>query len=106
MESVDSALTRTDPAPRRRASSSERRVAVVISLLQSGNYRRICGKAGLTPQHVARVLQGRKGASFHVAARIAKAAGVTLDEMHAFIAASPALEVKGRRTVADDAAGT
>ena len=68
------------------------------SLLGPGNYRRIARTAGVTPQHVARVLRGERGASLHVGARIAKAAGVTLDQMYEFISNSPTLEIKGRHT--------
>jgi transcriptional regulator with XRE-family HTH domain len=72
-----------------------------VSKLAPGNYRRICRGCGISPQHIARVVTGRKGASLHVANRIAVAAGVTLDELYAFIVNSPALKVRGRRTVAD-----
>lgn len=67
----------------------------------NGNYLRIADKAGVTPGHVSRVLRGSKGASLHVAARIARAAGVTLDELYAHILAQPTLRVQGRCTLAD-----
>ena len=73
----------------------------VERLLGPGNYRRIARKAKLSPQHVGRLLKGKRGASFHVAARVAQAAGVTLDALYAFITSQPELIIKGRRTVAD-----
>jgi transcriptional regulator with XRE-family HTH domain len=73
------------------------------SRLGPGNYRRIARIAGLTPAHVGRVLRGTRGASFHVGARIAVAAGVTLDQLYTYIAQSPELEVRGRRTVGTSA---
>lgn len=73
------------------------------SRLEPGNYRSIARGAGLTPQHVSRVLRGMKGTSLHVAARIAEAAGVTLDELHAFITAQPSLVVRPRQTMLDRA---
>lgn len=66
-----------------------------------GNYLRIANKAVLSPGHVSRVLHGNKGASFHVAARIARAAGVTLDELYRYIINQPALRIRGRRTLRD-----
>jgi hypothetical protein len=72
-----------------------------VSKLAPGNYRRICRGCEISPQHIARVVTGRKGASLHVAKRIAVAAGVSLDELYAYIVNSPALKVRGRRTVAD-----
>lgn len=69
--------------------------------LTAGNYRRIARGAGLTPQHVARTLKGKRGASLHVAYRIAKAAGVSLDELYAFITSHPDIVVRGRRTRGD-----
>ncbi len=75
--------------------SNERRVA---KLLGPGNYRRIARSAKLSPQHVARILRGLRGASFHVAARVAQSAGVTLDQLHAYIVAQPGLVIKGRKT--------
>lgn len=72
-----------------------------VKLLEPGNYRRICRGAGVTPQHIARVVTGRKGASLHVAKRIADAAGVTLDELYLFIMTSPTLNIKGRPTMVE-----
>lgn len=72
-----------------------------VDPLAPGNYRHISRQSGLSPQHVARVIKGTKGASFHVAARIAEGAGVTLDELYRHIRRSRSLKVKGRRTVAD-----
>lgn len=55
-------------------------------LLEEGNYRRISRGAGLTPQYISRVLRGKRGCSFRSAMSIADAAGVTVDELRAFIA--------------------
>lgn len=84
----------------RRAPNGKLRVPISTALGR-GNYRSIARRAGLSVQHVSRTLRGERGASFHVAARIAKAAGVTLDEMHRYIMASPSLNVQGRRTKGD-----
>lgn len=78
--------------------------AETVRLLGAGNYRRIFRTSGISPQHIARVVTGRKGASLHVAKRIAFAAGVSLDEMYNFIMSSPLLAVRGRHTMADNAA--
>lgn len=81
-------------------------VATVESRLGQGNYRRIAAVSGLTPQHVGRVLRGIRGASFHVAARIADAADVSLDELHRYIVGQPGLRIRGRRTTQDYQRGT
>jgi transcriptional regulator with XRE-family HTH domain len=67
-------------------------------VLGEGNYRRISKKAGLSPQHVARVLKGMRGCSLHVAKSIADAAGVSLDALYLFIASQPKFSLEGRRT--------
>jgi transcriptional regulator with XRE-family HTH domain len=54
-------------------------------LLGPGNYRRIARGAGLTHQHVSRVLRGQRGASLAAASRIADAAGVTLDDLRFYL---------------------
>lgn len=72
-----------------------------IEKLGPGNYRSIARGAGLTPQHVSRVLRGLKGVSFLVAARIARTAGVTLDEMYEYVSTSPEFTAKSRRTMAE-----
>ena len=69
--------------------------------LEAGNYRRIHRASGLSPQHISRVIKGSKGASLHVAKRIADAAGVSLDELYSYIVYSPELNVRGRRTLLD-----
>ena len=54
-------------------------------LLGPGNYKQIARDAGLTYQHVSRVLRGMKTCSVDVAVLIAQSAGVTLDQLWAFI---------------------
>ena len=49
--------------------------------LGSGNYRRIARMTGIDTIHVSRVLRGLREPSFDVAAIIAEAAGVSLDEL-------------------------
>ncbi len=75
----------------------------MTAVLGPGNYRRIARGARLTPQHVGRVLGGRRGTSLEVGARIAAAAGVTLDQLYAFIKATPSYHNHGRKTMADRA---
>lgn len=58
----------------------------ISKLLCAGNFRRISRLTGFTPQHVGRVLKGSNGATLESAAKIAKAAGVTLDELSEFVA--------------------
>lgn len=72
--------------------------AHVVTKLSRGQYGPIARRAGLAPQHVGRVLRGMKGASLHVAARIAHAADVTLDDMYRFILQQPELNIQGRKT--------
>lgn len=69
--------------------------------LAAGRYRHIARRVGCAPQHVSRVIKGERGASLHVAARIAAAAGVSLDQLYRFICASPKLNIKGRATRRD-----
>lgn len=71
------------------------------SLLGPGNYRRIAREAGLTPAHVGRVLNGKRGSNFFVAGRIALAAGVSLDDLHQFLARLDRI-APGRRTRGDN----
>lgn len=52
--------------------------------LAPGNYHRISRASGLSLQHVSRVLRGIRGASFDTASLIARAAGVSLDQLHAY----------------------
>lgn len=73
----------------------------IESRLGPGNYRRIAKSAQLVPQHVSRVLKAQKGCSLEVAARIARAAGVSIDAMYAFIASHPHYRNRGRRTRAE-----
>jgi transcriptional regulator with XRE-family HTH domain len=62
------------------------------------NYHELARRAGLTPQHVLRVLRGTKGVSFLIAGRIADAANVSLDSLRAHIEQSPSFCVRSRRT--------
>lgn len=57
----------------------------LVKKLGPGNYRRIARHTGLTPQHVSRVLRGLRGCSLRVAAKIALAADVDLEELYRFI---------------------
>ena len=57
----------------------------IIQRLGPGNYRRISRKSGFTPQHVSRVLRGVTGARLDAAAKIADAAGVSLDQLWRYI---------------------
>ncbi len=57
----------------------------LVRILGQGNYRRISRAAGLTPQHVSRVLRGKKGVSFQTASRIADASEVSLDDLRNYI---------------------
>lgn len=60
-----------------------RETALRHKRLGMGNFGRIAKRTGFTKQHVSRVLRGLREPSFDVAAVIARAAGVTLDELHA-----------------------
>lgn len=51
--------------------------------LSAGNFGRIARRTGFTEQHISRVCRGLREPSFDVAAVIAEAAGVTLDQLHA-----------------------
>lgn len=53
--------------------------------LGRGNYSKIARRAHLHPAHVGRILKGYRGTSLFVAARIAQAASVTLDELYEYI---------------------
>lgn len=66
--------------------------------LADGQYHTIARKSGLSPQHVSRTIKGERGCSFHIAYRIAYAAGVTLDQLYYFIHQSSTLAVKHRAT--------
>lgn len=52
--------------------------------LGPGNYHAIARNAGMTPQHVSRILRRRHGTSLEIAAKVAKAAGVTLDDLYTY----------------------
>lgn len=65
--------------------------------LSQGNWRAIANRAGLTPQHVARVIKGTKGATLHTAADIACAADVTLDDLYKVILMSSEYLLANRR---------
>lgn len=62
-----------------------------------GNFRFIARQAGLTPGFVARALQGRRGMSLSTAARIAKAAHVSIDDLYAHVT-SLQVPIPGRPT--------
>lgn len=51
--------------------------------LSPGNFGRIAKRTGHTKQHISRVCRGLRVPSFDVAANIARAAGVTMDQLHA-----------------------
>lgn len=74
-----------------------------VTELGPGNYRRIAKVAGLSSTHVSRALRGERGLSLVIAARIARAANVTLDELYTHISASPRHRPFGRRTRAEAA---
>ncbi len=59
----------------------------LVRLLDSGNYGRIARASGFSIPHISRVLTGKRGTPLKSAARIAAAAGVSLDELHAWIGA-------------------
>src|SRR5215207_3587791 len=65
-----------------------RSVETLARSLGRGNYGPIARKAELETAHVSRVLRGMRGVSLVVASRIADAAGVSLDELRAFIEAT------------------
>jgi transcriptional regulator with XRE-family HTH domain len=69
-----------------------RQRSTVARAIGPGNYHRLARATGYTPQHVSRVLRGKVGASFVAANRIANAAGVTLDELYAYIERNAAAE--------------
>jgi hypothetical protein len=66
-------------------SNGKRSTQAVSKFLNTGNYRRISRATKFTPQHVGRVLKGTKGTTLDGAALIAVAAGVTIDELHAYV---------------------
>lgn len=70
---------------RHRSASVIRLATDVEKRLGPGNFRPIAKKARLTNGYVGRALKGLRGMSFHVAKRIADAAGVSLDELHAYL---------------------
>lgn len=57
--------------------------------LSAGQYGLIARRAVLPRQHVGRILKGTRGTKLLVAARIANAAGVSLDRLYRFIMAQP-----------------
>lgn len=83
---------------KRRTRTTRTRPHLLEPVLGRGNYIKIARGAGLTPSHVGRVLRGLRGASFHVAARIAVSANVTLDQMYDYIYAQSELTIRGRQT--------
>lgn len=57
----------------------------------------VARKAGLSRGFVYRVLKGQRGLSLNTAARIAKAAGVTLDELYHYLSSLGTFH--GRHTI-------
>lgn len=57
----------------------------VKSRLEIGNYHKIARKAQITPQHVSRVLRGKRAGSLSILERIADAADVTLSQLYTYI---------------------
>lgn len=66
-------------------------VVQVCPSLGPGNYRRIARVAHVAPQHVGRVLKAKRGMSFEMAGRIARAAGVSLDVLYLHVQACKAV---------------
>ena len=62
----------------------------LAELLGPGNYRRIAKEAGFTSQYISRFLRGQRGAKFATAKRIADVAGITLDQLWAYVEANRA----------------
>lgn len=58
--------------------------ALAEAKLTEGNFRRIARATNLTPQHVGRVIKGAVNTTLTTAYQIAKAAGVTLDELYEY----------------------
>lgn len=53
--------------------------------LDSGNYYRLAQQTGLVRQHISRALNGKGRLSLEAAGRIAKAAGISIDEVEKYI---------------------
>lgn len=69
--------------------------------LGPGNFYRIARRSKTSQQHVSRVLRGMRGVSLRVAARLADAAGVTIDELWEYIQSRDSYQDRGRRTLGD-----
>lgn len=75
---------------RRKAPELAKSKVEAFSRLAPGNYHGIARRSGLSLQHVSRVLRGIRGATLTTAARIARGAGVSMDELVAYRAANGA----------------
>ncbi len=63
-------------------ATAHQQVETLATRLGPGNFNRIARRSGVSKYHVSRVLRGLREPSFDVAADIALAAGVSLDELH------------------------
>jgi transcriptional regulator with XRE-family HTH domain len=61
------------------------KMAAMRHKLGPGNYRRIGRLSGFSHQHISSALRGENGLSLDSAAMIARAAGVSLDNLHRYI---------------------
>lgn len=58
---------------------------MIAQLLGPGNYSRIAEGCGLSRPFVGRVLRGERGASLESAVKIARSAGVRLEELNRYL---------------------
>ena len=64
-----------------------------LAKLAPGQYGRISARVRIHRTFVGRILTGRRGVTFKVAARLAACADVSIDELYRFIAARPVFEL-------------
>lgn len=69
---------------RLKSPNSEPRIELSSSL-GPGNFFRLARASGISRSHVSRILRGVASPSFSTAMRLAQAAGVTGDVLHAYI---------------------
>lgn len=72
-------------APTSVSSHTARPIAELAEVLGYGQYGSLARKTGLSRQQVSRVMKGLSGTPLTTARQLAKAAGVTLDEMSMYV---------------------
>jgi transcriptional regulator with XRE-family HTH domain len=82
---VSSKVASAPVAPTSVSSHTARPIAELNEVLGYGQYGSLARKTGLSRQQVSRVMKGLSGTPLTTASQLAKAAGVTLDEMAMYV---------------------